>query len=188
MLHIKLLELEAEKLAREAARKAAEDKTLPPECEHLKAHIEEEIGIRLAAPVPNDFSGWLTYRRASGDLLIIRGKAFKSSSLLGLVKWRAGLDCISGQDSLSEFQRGFDVSPPQQLDHLMLNFGFSKKDSLRVFLWYGENIAPYRLIYEDDLENDIDNKKLLEAVSEGLSWVLNKPKELTLPDYLKKLS
>lgn len=188
MLHIKLLELEAEKLAREAARKAAEDKTLPAECEHLKAHIEEEVGIKLAAPVANDFAGWLTYRRASGDLIIIRGRAFKSSSLLGLVKWRAGLDFTSGQDSINEFQRGFDVSPPQQLDHLMINFGKSKKEDLRVFLWYGENIAPYRLIYEDDLDNDIENKKLLEAVLEGLSWVLNKPKELTLPDYLKKMT
>lgn len=184
MLHIKLMELEAEKIARDQATKSSQLVSLPHECELLKAHIEEEIGIKLGAICDRDFNGWLTYRRQSGDLIIIRGRAFKESNMLGLGKWRAGLDVGHGLDSVSEALRGFDVSPPPDLDHLTVNFGV--ETTPKVFLWYGENISAYRLIFAEELENNAE-KALDEALSEAMSWVLNKPKDLTLPEYIKKL-
>lgn len=76
------------------------------------------------------------------------------------------------------------VSPPPDLDHLTVNFGV--ESTPKVFLWYGENISAYRLIFAEELENNAE-KALDEALSEAMSWVLNKPKDLTLPEYIKKL-
>jgi len=196
LLHIRLIEMEAEKLAREEAERALKggEKQLPHECELIKCHIEEEVGLKLAQSCASDFRGWLTYRRLNGDLVIIRGRAFQeaSSFMFGAGKWKAGLDVPFGLDTVRERQRGFDVSPPQALDHLMVNFGMGK--SSRVFLWYGENIAPYRLIFEEELQEIQDlpvgespQKNLMEALSEGMGWILNKPRELTLPEYIKQL-
>jgi hypothetical protein len=183
MLHIKLMELEAELLAREQAQKAGMVNTAP-ECEIIKEAVEQEIGLKLGDFAAGDWRGWLTYRRSSGDLVIIRGRAFKDGLF---TKWRAGFDLVNGKDAASEYLRKFDVSAPADLDHLMLNFGVSGGDT-RVFLWYGENLAPYRLIFEADLA-DINNSESLlhDAIAEGLSWIVGKPKELTLPEYFKKL-
>lgn len=183
MLHIKLMELEAELLAREQAKKAAFAEPAP-ECELIKEAVEREIGLRLADFTASDWRGWLTYRRQAA-LLIIRGRAFKEGGMFA--KWRAGLDVVNGLDAASEYQRKFDVSPPAELDHLMLNFG-SNDGNTRTFLWYGENLAPYRLIFEADLVEINDRESLLhDAIAEGLTWIVSKPRELTLPEYFKKL-
>lgn len=191
MLRIRLVEMEAEKLARDEAQKALISKNLPPEAEILKGHIEHEVGLKLGQVCPPEFKGWLTYRRLSGDLVVIRGRAFKEPSLLGMGKWRAGLDVPFGLDTATEMLRGFDVTPPQSLDHLMVNFGCGK--TARVFLWYGENIAPYRLIFEEELEDadehqEVPQRNLIQALEEGMGWVLNKPKHLTLPEFFKNQS
>lgn len=182
MLHIKLMELEAEILAREMAGKSA---TLPPECEILKEAVEREIGLRLADAASSDWRGWLTYRRHNGELIILRGRGCKESGMFA--KCRAGFDIVSGGDAAGEYARKFDVSPPAELDHLMLNFGMAQGEA-RAFLWYGENVAPYRLIFEADVADLNDDENLLHnAIGEGLSWIVAKPKELTLPEYFKRI-
>lgn len=189
MLHIKLLELEAEIIAKEEAARAKSLAILPAECDLLKQAVEHEIGMHLADVTANDWRGWLTYRRGANELIIIRGRAFKESGMFGKVK--AGLDFSGGLDAIADYGRQFDVSAPQDLDHLMINFGVVPNDDLstasgaRVFLWYGENLAPYRLIFEDDVSDDPEHN-LLNAVAEGLSWVVAKPKDLTLPQFLKQ--
>lgn len=199
MLHIKLLELESEIIAREESARAKSLAVLPAECELLKQTVEHEIGLRLADVVPGDWRGWLTYRRGSSELIIIRGRAFKENGMFGKVK--AGLDFSGGLDSIADYVRHFDVSAPQDLDHLMINFGVvpsttkglvenstSEVDATggaRVFLWYGENLAPYRLIFEDEVSGDPEHN-LLNAVAEGLSWIVAKPKDLTLLQFLKQ--
>lgn len=190
MLHIKLLELESEIIAREESARAKSLAVLPAECDLLKQAVEHEIGLHLADVVPGDWRGWLTYRRGSNELIIIRGRAFKENGMFGKVK--AGLDFSGGLDSIADYGRQFDVSAPQDLDHLMINFGVVPSTNVvdatggaRVFLWYGENIAPYRLIFEDEVSSDPEHN-LLNAVAEGLSWIVAKPKELTLPQFLKQ--
>jgi hypothetical protein len=198
MLHIKLLELESEIIAKEEAARAESMAVLPAECDLLKQAVEHEIGLHLADVVPSDWRGWLTYRRGASELIIIRGRAFKENGMFGKV--RAGLDFTGGLDSIADYVRQFDVSAPQDLDHLMINFGVvpssakglvenSKSEidatrGARVFLWYGEDLAPYRLIFEDEVSCDPEHN-LLDAVAEGLSWIVAKPKELTLPQFLK---
>lgn len=179
MLHIKLLEVESERIAREEAKKALNSAQLPPECDLLKEFVEEEVGLKLGSPCDSNFCGWLSYRRTGGEILILRGRAFKEG-MFG--KWKAGLDVPYGAATASEYLRGYDVSPPQDLDHLMLNFG--KGENVRVFIWYGENISPYRLIYEADLDDSREN--LIDALSEGMTWILTKPRELTLPQFIKE--
>ncbi|MBP9089750.1 hypothetical protein KBI23_01890 [bacterium] len=199
MLHIKLLELESEIIAKEEAARAEAMAVLPAECDLLKQAVEHEIGLHLADIVASDWRGWLTYRRGASELIIIRGRAFKESGMFGKV--RAGLDFSGGLDSIADYVRQFDVSAPQDLDHLMINFGVvpssakglvenstSEIDATggaRVFLWYGEDLAPYRLIFEDEVSGDPEHN-LLNAVAEGLSWIVAKPKELTLPQFLKQ--
>lgn len=211
MLHIKLLELESEIIAKEEAARAKSLAVLPAECDLLRQHVEHEIGLHLADSTASDWRGWLTYRRGSSELIIIRGRAFKESGMFGKV--RAGLDFLGGPDTIADYSRQFDVSAPQDLDHLMINFGvvpsktkglvknstddldFSNSSSnnslndtacgARVFLWYGENLAPYRLIFEDEVSADPQHN-LLNAVAEGLSWIVAKPKELTLLQFLKQ--
>ncbi len=189
MLHIKLLELESEIIAKEEAARAKSLAVLPAECDLLKQAVEHEIGMHLADVTAIDWRGWLTYRRGANELIIIRGRAFKESGMFGKVK--AGLDFSGGLDSIADYGRQFDVSAPQDLDHLMINFGVVPDDDssttagARVFLWYGENLAPYRLIFEDEVSDDPEHN-LLNAVAEGLSWVVAKPKDLTLPQFLKQ--
>lgn len=199
MLHIKLLELESEIIAKEEAARAKSLAVLPAECDLLKQAVEHEIGMHLADITAIDWRGWLTYRRGVNELIIIRGRAFKESGMFGKIK--AGLDFSGGLDAIADYGRQFDVSAPQDLDHLMINFGVvpsaakglmasstSELDATggaRVFLWYGENLAPYRLIFEDEVSDDPEHN-LLNAVAEGLSWVVAKPKDLTLPQFLKQ--
>lgn len=177
--HARLLELEAEIIAKEEAQRGL--KELTPECEILLAIVEEEIGLKLADAAPADWKGWLTYRRGKDKLIICRGRAFKEPGMFG--KHRAGLDVSFGIDTITEYKRGFDVSPPQDLDHLLVNFGLG--ENLRVFLWYGENIAAYRLIFEDELSDNTDDA-LKDALAEACVWIIKKPKELTLPEFLKR--
>jgi len=179
--HARLLELESEIIAKEEARRGLEE--LTPECEILLSTVEKEIGLKLADAAPDDWKGWLTYRRGKDKVVICRGRAFKESGMFG--KHRAGLDVTYGLDTITEYKRGFDVSPPQDLDHLLVNFG--RGDSLRVFLWYGENVAAYRLIFEHEMAEDPD-EALKDAVAEACVWIVKKPKDLTLPEFLSKLA
>jgi len=178
--HARLLELESEIIAKEEAQKGL--KELTPDCEILLQTVEKEIGLKLAEVAPNDWKGWLTFRRGTDNLVICRGRAFKESGMFS--KHRAGFDATTGADTISEYKRGFNVSPPQDLDHLLVNFGSG--DSVRVFLWYGENISPYRLIFEHEMIEDPD-ENLKEAVAEALEWIAKKPKHLTLPQFLDTL-
>jgi len=177
--HARLLELESEIIAKEEAQRGL--KELTPDCEILLEIVEKEIGMKLADPAAADWKGWLSYRRGKGRVVICRGRAFKESGMFG--KHRAGLDVPFGLDTVTEYKRGFDVSPPQDLDHLQVNFGCG--DSVRVFLWYGENVAAYRLIFEHEMSEDPD-EALKDAVAEACVWIIKKPKELTLPEFLAK--
>lgn len=177
MFHYKLIELEAELLAKEQSQKGLD--RLNPECEGILDYIEREIGVRLSQVVPRDFKGWIYWRRDQQSLVICRGRAFKTG------QWQAGLDITNGADSITEFHRGFDVSPPQDLDHLLINFGGDQSNP-SVFLWYGENFAPYKLIFHAPVLSD-PHISLSDAVVEALTWVLRRPKDETLSEFLKKL-
>jgi hypothetical protein len=183
LLKARLLELESELLAKEEAQRLANIDLLLPECEILLEDLERELAPTLAATIGSNWKGFLTYRRHVGELIICRGRSFKESGMFG--KWRAGLDVPYGLDTVTEYLRKFDVSPPQDLDHLMVNFGRGK--SVRVFLWYGENISAYRLIFQAEMEENPEDA-LTAAISDGLGWIMRKPKELTLPEFLKQES
>ncbi|MBZ0186951.1 MAG: hypothetical protein K8F91_11960 [Candidatus Obscuribacterales bacterium] len=178
--HARLLELESELIAKEESAKGIEE--LTPDCVLLLESVEDEIGVKLGDQVPKDWRGWLSYYRSKDQLFICRGRAFKESGMFG--KHRAGCDVAHGLDSVTEYRRGFDVTPPQDLDHLLVNFGGG--NSIRVFLWYGENISPYRLIFEADMADE-PHHHLKEAVIEACVWIIKKPKELTLPEYIQSL-
>lgn len=191
MFNARLLELESELLAKEECARGLSE--LPHECWLLLERVEQEIGIKLASNVPKDWKGWLTYRRKDASdsqgshtncgLIVIRGRAGADGGIFA--KWRAGLDVPMASESISEYKRGFDVSPPQDLDHLLINFGHAK--TTRVFLWYGENFAPYRLIFEWDLAEDPE-VPLIEAITEACVWIVKRPRDLTLSEYLKTLN
>ncbi len=178
MFHLKLLELESELLAKEQSSKPLSE--LPPECEMLLEFVENEIGTKLGSPSARGWKGWVAYRRKNNSMVICRGRAFRVGGFFG--KMRAGLDVAYGVDTITEYERGFDVTPPQDLDHLLLNFG--SEEPIKVFLWYGENIAPYRLIYMADVQ-DQPHPELGNAVVEACTWVLTKPKDQTLPEFLE---
>jgi len=178
--HARLLELESEILAKEEARRGVENFT--PGCEQLLASIAQQIGVKLADPVPQDWRGWICYYRKPDQFIVLRGRAFKTSGIFA--KYKAGLDIPLGADSINDYTRKFDITPPQELDHLLVNFGSG--DSLRVFLWYGENIAAYRLIFEAEVDTDPHNE-LADAITEACTWILQKPKDKTLPEYLTSL-
>jgi hypothetical protein len=181
VFHHKLLELESELVAKEQAK--AKFSRIAPECEGLLEFVERQVEVKLAAKVPKDWKGWLTYRRAEKQaLVVIRGAAFKDG-VFGATK--AGADVPFGLDTVTEYQRGFDVSPPQDLDHLLVNFGHDGKQ-FRIFMWYGENIAPYKLVFAADVEDD-PHHELSEAIVEACTWVLKRPKHLTLERYLKSV-
>lgn len=177
---MKLIEAESELIAREQCEKALG--RLPPECDHLLQFIEKQVGVGLACPVPCDWRGWLAWRRQGCATVVCRGRAFPSGGLFP--KWRAGLDVPFGADSVSEYLRGFDVTPVQDLDHLLVNFGAGEE--LKVFLWYGENLAAYRLLYQGAVGDD-PHHELSEAVVQACLWILARPKEKTLSDYLKEI-
>lgn len=175
MFHYKLIELESELAAKEESAKGLAE--FPPECSALMEYVQQEIGVQLANLVPKDWKGWLSYLRGQ-SLIVCRGRAFKEG-MFGKV--RAGLDLPGGLDSVTESQRGFDVSPPQE-DHLLLNFGGKQRD-VNVYLWYGENISPYKLIYKADLEQD-PHTELSAAIVEACTWILTRPKHQTLNQFL----
>lgn len=176
MFHFKLLELEAELIAKAEAARAIE---MTAECVYLLQLVESEIGVKLASRVPKDWRGWLTYRRNKDALLVCRGRAI-SGGIFGNPK--AGFE-VAGDSSISDYERGFDVTPPQDSDHLMINFG--EGDTTRVFLWYGEGIAAYKLVFESPVDPSPE-PALLEAVVEACGWVLKRPKHTTLSQYLKQ--
>ncbi|HEY9792227.1 MAG TPA: hypothetical protein V6D22_17620 [Candidatus Obscuribacterales bacterium] len=178
MFHYKLIELESELIAKEQSQKGFA--LLPPECSVLLEFIQQEIGAQLAMPVNKDWKGWLSYRRNKDSLVICRGRSFKDG-MLG--KYKAGLNVANGLDTITEYQRGFDVSPPQELDHLLLNFGGDADRQARVFLWYGENIAPYKLIFMADVETD-PHAELVDAMAQACTWILTRPKDQTLTQFL----
>lgn len=178
MFHFKLLELEAELIAKEDAARGVTEMT--PECGFLLQAIESEIGVTLAAKVPQNWRGWLTYRRKNDTLLVCRGRAF-SVGMFG--KCKAGFDVSGGVDAIADYERNFDVTPPQDIDHLLINFGTGEKT--RIFVWYGEGIAAYKLIFETPIEPSPD-AALQAAVVEACSWILKRPKHTTLSEYLKQ--
>lgn len=177
MFHARLLELESELLAKQEAERGLNE--LTPECGILLNQVENEIGARLADKTVKDWKGWLTFRRGTSSLIICRGRSFQFGAIFP--QWKCGFDIVNGADSVREAERKFDVTPPQDLDHLLVNFGVGK--TTRVFLWYGENIAPYRLIFEEELDADPE-QALREAIVEACVWILTKPKEQTLPEFL----
>jgi hypothetical protein len=178
--HLRLLELEAEFLAKEQSVETFV--VLPPECNELMLFVEKQISLRLGDKVPADWRGWLSYRRAGTSLIICRGRAFRIGMFGG---FRAGCDVSYGADTVTEYQRGFDISPPPDIDHLMVNFGDTKQP--KCFLWYGENIAAYRLVYMAEVAED-PHTELNEAVVEACIWIMKRPKDVTLIEYLKNNS
>jgi hypothetical protein len=176
--HERLLELESELLAEQEVVRSIDH--LSAECAILLDGVEREIGMRLADNAANSWRGWLSYRRKDA-LVICRGRAFAGGSFFKT--FRAGLDYASGLDSINDYRRNFDVSPPQELDHLLLNFG--RGETTKVFLFYGENIAPYRLIYQADVSTD-PTAALHEAIVEACIWIVRRPKSQTLLDFLKE--
>ena len=178
MFHHKLLELEAEIAAKEQSKHELKD--FKPECVGLLEFVEKEVEVKLGDKVPKDWVGWICYRRNNQSQIILRGRAFKDGMFGGT---RAGFDVPMGLDSVTEYKRGFDVSPPQNLDHLLVNFGLDG-EKIRVFLWYGENIAPYKLIFAADL-TDEPHKELADAIVEACIWIAKRPKHETLEAFLQ---
>lgn len=180
MFHFKLLQLEGELLAKELIE---QKHTLSSECQDLLNFIETEIGVRLGDPVPKDWRGWLSYRRHHNSLVVCRAHAFNEGGVAA--KYKAGLDVPYGVDAVTEYQRGFDVTPPSELNHLIVNFRLAEDP--HILLWYGENIAPYQLFYDAEASYTIE-AELKEAIAEGCIWILTKPKHLTLSEFLKSKS
>ncbi len=181
MFHLKLLELESELLAKQQSSQGLP--ALPHSCKALIEYVEKEVEVSLAAKVPSDWRGWLTYKRNGDSLIVCRGQAFSEGGMFG-GKHRAGLAVAYGLDTVTEYQRHFDVSPPAELDHLLLNFG--NEENPKVFLWYGENLAHYKLIYTAEVADD-PHAELGNAVVEACTWILQRPKELTLLEFLKNI-
>jgi hypothetical protein len=85
-------------------------------------------------------------------------------------------------DAITDYQRGFDVAPPPELDHLLINF--RPGQTPQVMVWYGENLAPYHLFFQSEANGDAE-LELKEAIAHGCIWILQKPENTTLPAYLK---
>lgn len=179
MFHHKLMELEAELAAKEQSRQKLD--VLPPECVGIISFVQKDVEVKVGDKVPKDWKGWISYKRNNNSMVILRGRSFKDG-MFGAHK--AGFDLPMGADSISEYQRGFDLTPPQDLDHLLLNFGMDG-DKCRVFLWYGENIAPYKLIFAADLIDD-PHIEISAAVVEACIWIMKRPKHQTLEAFLKQ--
>lgn len=180
MFHFKLLELESELLAQELGHKGLS--SLSIECVALLEFLERQIGVRLGDRVLANWRGWLFYRRKNNSLIICRGRAFSESGHLD--KHIAGVDVLYGYDLITEYKRGFDITPPQDIDHLLVNFGCD--DNPRIFLWYGENLAEYKLIFQNEVADD-PHHEISEAVVEACVWILTRPKEKTLFEFLKDI-
>src|SRR2546427_601832 len=106
MFHIKLLELESELLAKEQSARGFD--VLPAECQSLLDFVEKQITVTLSSKVPRDWKGWICYRRNKDSLIICRGRAFLEGGLFG--KFKAGLDVPYGLDTITEYERHFDVT------------------------------------------------------------------------------
>ena len=178
MFHHKLIELESELLAKELAQQNA---VFTSECQGLLTFIEVEVGMKLADPTFKQWRGWLTYRRKNESLIVVRGRAFADGAIMP--RYLAGMDVAYGMEMAKEYQHKLDVTPPQELDHLLINFAAG--DPPRAMVWYGENIAPYKLFFVAEASYDIE-EELKDAVAEGCVWILTKPKELTLAEFLEK--
>jgi hypothetical protein len=178
MFHFKLLELESDLIAKELADNQA---VLTPECLELLHYIESEIGMRLADRTVKEWRGWLTYRREKNSLIILRGRSFLKPGMFA--KYEAGVDVPYGLDLITEYERKFEVSPPQELDHLLINFRLL--DPPHVLVWYGENIAPYQLFFDAEATYGSEDG-LKDAIAEGCEWILTKPKTLTLSEFLNR--
>jgi hypothetical protein len=177
VFHFKLIELESELLAKELSQ---QETTLTPECEFLLQFVESEIGVRLADVSFKTWRGWLTYRRKSA-LIVCRGRAFPEGVFFR--KYHAGLDLPNGMDAVADYQRGFDVAPPPELDHLLVNF--RPGQVAQIMVWYGENIAAYQLFFQAEATGEAE-ADLKEAIAQGCVWILQKPKSVTLAAYLKQ--
>jgi hypothetical protein len=175
--HHRLIELESELIAKEESRRGITELTF--ECSLLLEEVEQEIGIKLGDKAPKDWRGWICYRRKN-SIIICRGRSFETG--LFLKGHLVGLDTSSGADAIADYKRGYDVTPPQDIDHLLLNFGTG--DSIKTFLWYGENIAPYRLIYQDEVSS-ASSDELKSAIVEACIWIMKRPKNKTLNEFLK---
>jgi len=180
MFHLKLIELESELIAKEQSAKGFA--VLPADCKCLLQFVEKQVEVRLGDKAPKDWKGWLSYKRKNDQLVICRGRSFSVGGLF--VKWCAGLDVTYGLDTVTEYERGFDISPPQDLDHLLLNFGAGERP--QIYLWYGENIAPYRLIFLADVA-DYPYEAISQAVVEACIWILKRPKDMTLSEFLRAI-
>ena len=182
-IYQKLLELEAEIIAQNSRNTAAVQKQseLSGECVFLLNSVEDEIGMKLGNKTGGKWTGWVTYRRPQA-LLICRGRGFAEGGFFPV--YRAGLDNLNGSTSIAEAMRGFNVTPPSEMDYLLLNFAHEK--NTKVILWYAENIAAYRPVFEANVDDE-PRERLHEAIVEACKWVVNRPKSITLMDYLKQL-
>jgi hypothetical protein len=144
--------------------------------------IEGDIGIKLGDKIPTDWIGWLTYRNKASSLIVCRGRAFAVEKKFG--KTAAGPDSSTGAETVLDFYRGYDVNAPQDIDHLLINFGVGAQP--RIFIWYGEKIAAYKLIYETCVDEH-DTTNIQEAVVQACEWIINRPNHLTLSDWLRSV-
>jgi hypothetical protein len=175
--HHRLIEAESELIAKRESERGVTELSIDGLL--LLDEIEQEIGIRLADKAPKDWDGWTTYRRKNA-MIICRGRSFAEGGMFK--SYRVGLDVASGMDAIADYRRGYDVSPPADIDHLLVNFGGS--EMLKVFLWYGHNIAPYKLIYQNEVaSNPIEELKA--AIVEACIWILKRPKHRSLNEFLK---
>jgi hypothetical protein len=180
MFHARLLELETDlMLQRQNEKPLAE---LPADCSELIAYLERMLEVKLGSKVPHDWQGWLSYRRPGGCLVILRGRAYRENIFSNV--HRAGIDYELGLQSIYEYAHGFDLVPPSSLDHLKINF--SSEAKVKVLLWYGENLAEYKLIYFGEVVDD-PHHDLSEAIVEGCHWIVKRPAEQTLVEFLKTL-
>lgn len=179
----KLVELEAEIIAQNSRNSAAVQKKseLSGDSIFLLNSVEDEIGMKLGNKTGGAWTGWVTFRRPQA-LLICRGRAFTEGGFFPV--YRAGLDNLNGLTSIAEAMRGFNVTPPAEMDYLLLNFVHD--NNTKVILWYAENIAAYRPVFEANVEEE-PLERLHEAIVDACKWIVNRPKSITLMEYLKQL-
>jgi len=177
LFHFKLIQLESDLLAKSLSNQETE---LTPDCEFLLQAIEAEIGLRLADTCFKGWQGWITYRRKKSSLVVCRGRSFAEGVFFR--KYRAGFDAPNGMDAVTDYQRRFDVTPSQDIDHLLINFRPGTPPKILVF--YGENLAPYQLFFEEEADMSIQ-PEVEEAIAQGCVWILEKPKGTTIATYLE---
>lgn len=179
----KLLELEADIIAQNSRASAAAQKQsqLSGNCIFLLDSVEHEVGMKLGNKIGKDWTGWVSFRRPQA-LLICRGRAFTEGGFFPT--YRAGLDTLGGLSSIAEALRGFDVTPPAEMDYLLLNFVHGS--DTKVILWYAENIAAYRPVFEANVDDE-PTERLHAAIADACKWIVNRPKSKTLMEYLKQL-